>query len=170
MNVFDFINVSFATKRAIVIAAIVEMHKYGDIARENRVKPSVISHLVQKAKRNPEFLKELEATEIKRDQRSLNIISTTEKLIKEGDSLLSAKAVSKRMNSERIQGCEARHIRQILREEFKMKYKRVHKVQKHSNSHRSIVLRSRFAKCFLGLLKSIVRVSWAAWVDTRVAR
>ena len=49
-------------------------------------------------------------------------------------------------------------ISQILSKDYKLKYKREHKVQKHTNSERSLVLRHRFARCMLGLLKAKKRI------------
>jgi hypothetical protein len=123
------------------------------VAKEHRVSPGVVAALMLKARRSPEFLKEmLERAESVESLRQ-NIMKSVKISLDFGRIIDSAKAVSESISTDDRKPVTDTIVRSVMKTDLDMKYNKIKTVSLHSNSEKNLVLRQRWALEFLNQAK-----------------
>ncbi len=104
---------------------------------------------MMKAKKNKEFLQELfEKRDAVANRRDI-IQTHVEKLNGKREVIDSAAHVIKSLNYENHFKTSEQEVRDVMKQELGMRYKKIKTVSLHSNSEKNLVLRQRWALEFL---------------------
>jgi hypothetical protein len=133
----------------IVHRVLISYEKHAEIAREYRVTNQVIAHLMMKAKKNKQFLQELFEQRDQVAARREIIQSHVEGLNARREVIDSAAHVIKSLYKEHPIKTTEQEVRDVMRKELGMRYRKIKQVSLHSNSEKNLVLRQRWALEFL---------------------
>ena len=138
-------------KLAIVHAVVVKLKKVKDVAKEYRVTVSTVGVLVSKAKRKPQFIKELFAKQDLREVKRALVEEVVKEMVDKNVFIDSCQAIiAKIKGPEQLEhSSTSSHDAVVIsqadtREVMKdmgMKFRKVHHVALSANSERSLVLR-----------------------------
>ena len=128
---------------------LINFDKQAEVAREHRVSQQVIAHLMMKAKKNKEFLQELfDKRDVVANRRDL-IKNHVEELNGKREVIDSAAHVIKSLTKQQEIKTSEAEVRDVMKYELGMRYKKIKTVSLHSNSEKNLVLRQRWAIEFL---------------------
>ena len=94
-----------------------------------------------KARRHPEFLKEILARHAAADNQREHIKKHVEVKNDFRSIIDSAKAVATDINAQDNMAVTERHVRSVMTEELGMRFMKIKTVSLHSNSEKNLVLR-----------------------------
>ena len=94
-----------------------------------------------KARRNPEFLKEILSKRESAETQREHIKKHVEVKNDFGCIIDSAKAVAEDINTQSSLAVTERDVRSVMREELGMRFRKIKTVSLHSNSEKNLVLR-----------------------------
>ena len=104
---------------------------------------------MQKARKNPEFMKEM----LERNASKANMRELVKKNVEVKNDfniiIDSAKAIANEMNATNAEQVTENTVRSVMRDELDMRYRKIKTVSLHSNSEKNLVLRQRWALEFL---------------------
>ena len=145
------------------------------MAKEFRTSQSAIQHLIKKVENKPEVLQELLEKEKETAVRREEVANK----VKEWDAadvfIDSAHSVQKKLLEEDKIHSSIREIRNVMKKQLRMGYKKVTHITMQGNSVRNIVLRQQFALKLVELLmagKTILNVdeSFLGMMDFRLRK
>ena len=140
---------STSEKVAIVYSMLISFEKQAEVAREYRVSQQVIAHLMMKAKKNKQFLQELfDKRDGVANRREL-IKGHVEELNGKREVIDSAAHVIKSLTKQHQIKTTELEVRDVMKLELGMRYRKIKIVSLHSNSEKNLVLRQRWAVEFL---------------------
>jgi Trp operon repressor len=125
----------------IVHRVLISYEMHAEVAREYRVTPQVIAHLMMKAKKNKQFLHELLVERDEVANRRDVIQSHVEELNGKREVIDSAAHVIKSLTKEHMIKTTEQEVRDVMRQELGMRYRKIKQVSLHSNSEKNLVLR-----------------------------
>ena len=134
---------------SIVHQVLVGHEKHADVAKDFRVSPQVVSAIMQKARKSPEFMREM--LERKASKAAMRELVKKHVEVKNDFNIVidSAQAIANEMNATNAEQVTEKAVRSVLREELDMRYRKIKTVSLHSNSEKNLVLRQRWALEFL---------------------
>ena len=111
------------------------------MAREYRVSQQVIANLMMKAKKNKQFLQELfDKRDVVANRRDL-IKDHVEELNGKREVIDSAAHIIKSITKQQEIKTSEAEVRDVMKYELGMRYKKMKTVSLHSNSEKNLVLR-----------------------------
>ena len=137
-----------------------------------RVNQSVVSKLINKAKKNQEFIHEL-MEKCRQEKRSREEIGEyIFNLNEENHFIDSVEAVQRKLKSERNISVKQKKIANIMKRDLNMSYRKIQTVTVRTNSEKNLVIRQQFALKLIEVLQSGKRVinvdqTWLGMSDFR---
>ena len=129
-------------------------HTQSDIARLYRISHKLVSNLVIESKKWPGKLRDRKMAEKRKFNAGIAVVDAVEELMVDYKPVTSANLVqSKVLDMSRLK-VPRPQIREIMRRECGLKYRRAKKNPTHINSERCLVLRQHYATTMLEFLKS----------------
>ena len=145
------------------------------MAKEHRVSPCYVSQIVQKARRNEKFIEELVSERNTAEEKRRETGDAIEQMCKQEQFLESVAGVQESLEKDFDIEAKESKIREIMRTDLKMSYRRVKSVSWQANNNKNLILRQQFAKAFLDIdleKKVILNVdeTWLGMSDFRRMR
>lgn len=112
-----------------------------DIAKEHRISQSVVSRVVGKALKNPKFLQELISERDLKIKAREHIVDVVTKMNQREEFIDSAAHVQKEIKKEGEQTVKSYVVRDVLRKDLGMRYKKINPIAWTANSNRNLILR-----------------------------
>ena len=137
-----------AEKLDIVHDAIVKQLLWKDIAKEHRVSISVIAQLISKAKKKPEFIREIHLKQDKAAAKEAAISKVVDKLVTDDAFIDNCQQVSLLVNAQSGLTVTDAETRKVMHSKG-MRYRKVQHVPLQANSARNLILRQRWAMTVL---------------------
>ena len=127
---------------------------------------------MHKAKKKPEFLRELWEQRSRKEVKVGTAVQHINSLAKKNVVIDSANMVKEVLNEETDQEYKEHQVRKIMRHDLGMRYKKISHVALHTNSPKNLILRQRYAIELVALLnngKRIINIdeSWIGQSDFR---
>ena len=108
---------------------------------------------MQKARKNPEFMREM----LERNASKANMRELVKKNVEVKNDfniiIDSAKSIANEMNATNAEQVTENTVRSVMRDELDMRFRKIKTVSLHSNSEKNLVLRQRWALEFLNQAK-----------------
>ena len=130
-----------ADKVNIVHKVIIQGHPNKDVAREYRVTASYVSTLVQKARKKPKFLSEMVQEQLDEDANRENIRESIKAFKETCDYVDTVKEIREHIKKKHQLETKPSVVKSILRNDLRMRYKRIVPLSWQGNSTKNIILR-----------------------------
>ena len=163
---------TLANKVDIAHQVLVQLHMQKEVAKQYRVSQCVVSAIITKAKKSPDFLQALHEKEVDQKEKKAQVTGIINDMITADTFIDSAAQVQAELKERAGLEYEEHAVRAFLSKDLGMSYKKVTSVSLHANSEKNRVLRQRFALQLIGLLnqgKRILNVdeTWLGMTDFR---
>ena len=119
------------------------------VAKEYRVSPSTISALVVKIRNNPQFLRELANHKYERDKNKDQVATAVQEQLDEDLHISSVGFLQKHLSKEKGINVKEWVLRDVMRKELDLRYKRINHISWQGNSDKNLILRQQFAQHLL---------------------
>ena len=141
--------------------------KHAELAKEYRVRPSLVAQLVAKAKKNAKFMEELIAKQEDVQTKRAICVTAVEEMSKDHAVIPSVQFLVGRLKQKHAVTVKPELVKSVLTKEFHMGWRRIEKVSPQQNSERNLVLRQQWALTYCQLVsqkKNLLNVD-ESWVD-----
>ena len=115
------------------------------MAKEYRIGLGVVHRLVKKTRKNQNFLQELITERDNRQAHKDEIKAAISKMNEEGQILDSVDGIKRSLLTEHKIEAKPHVVREFLRSDMDMRYRKIHPVSVHANSIKNLVMRQQFA-------------------------
>ena len=112
-----------------------------DVAKEWRVSKAVVALLMGKVRRNKELLSEIMAKRADREDRRKAIELLVQRLNDEDAFIDSAEAIQAKIKQESDLTVQQHEVRDVMKRDLGMSYRKVRRISDNSNIERSLILR-----------------------------
>ena len=117
--------VTLREKIEMVHKVINQYHSVKEVAKEFRISQPYVSRLCVQARKNPKFLSELSAEEVKKDDIETEVIWAVGECLDENKSINSLKELREWLKEEKHLIIKPWKLRNILFAKMKLRYKRI---------------------------------------------
>ena len=113
---------------------LVGFRKFAEVAKQHSVSKALVSSLVSKARKNPNFLKELAEKDKIHDYHHRIVAQEANDLIVKGVPIWKAAQIRTWVNFKNNLELKDGFVRGVLKSELGLQYRRVKLISPHSNS------------------------------------
>ena len=159
-------------KIKIVHKVICEHHSEKEVAKEHRISQQYVSYLCMKTRKNPKFLTEMASENQKKAAVRVDVLQVIMDYFNNERHVGSTRELKSMLKEEHGIDIKPWTLRQYLRKELNLRYKRIEDTSWKGNAPKNLILRQHFAIGFLRLdltKKTIVSCdeSWLGMSDFR---
>ena len=86
-----------------------------------KVSPNLVTRLSLKARRDPQFIKEINSKEITKSVEIANVKTATSKLLNEGSMIISSVDVGRQLQKDNLAEVKVHRLQKILRSDLGLK-------------------------------------------------